>query len=146
MPLCGTKSWGLSYGKSHETSIKCLCVFYHIVGHGHKPPWLSKVGILAAHPVHRNLKSWSITCDVHTHCYLGRSCEFWVPSWLYATMPGVEFIIQYYNLSHMFQCEYEFSLIFPGVTQLDSKFLSEEIVLYVAVDSVYSSPSWTGPL
>ena len=83
------------------------------------------------------LKSWGTRCLIQASCSLRRSWELWVSSWLYIAVLGVGFIGRVcLSFSYPYQGEY-ILIWYVEVTQVFSGFLSEEIVLFVAIDLVF---------
>lgn len=83
------------------------------------------------------LKSWGAWCRVWILCSSKRSSRFWAPSPLWVAAPGLGFMRLSPSFSYPFQCQPSFIRCFR-VVQSVFRFFSEEVVLYVAVD-----PMWT---
>ena len=83
------------------------------------------------------LKSWGTRCLIQASCSSRRSWELWFPSWLYIAVLGVGFIGRVcLSFSYPYQGEY-ILIWYVEVTPVFSGFLSEEIVLFVAIDLVF---------
>lgn len=94
---------------------------------GQESHWSSKPDVLRAHLSGAGLKSWGAQYGVLTLHSSGRNSGFWVPSPLWVAAPA--FPTCFNAVSLLFtRCE--------GVTPPVFRFFSEEIVPYIAINSV----------
>lgn len=80
--------WALGVSCSPHKPVKS-CALDSLWSCGHKPRWLSELGVLGAGHWSRSLKSWGPEVGVQILCFWEREWAFhWVPSWLWITVPG----------------------------------------------------------
>lgn len=99
-----------------------------------------KLDVLGVHLSSVRLKSWNAQCGVPSLCSARRSSGFWAPPRLCVTVPKVGFMARL--CASLLRCPGVF--LFPQcavVTQPAFRFRKEELVPYVAVDSVHGRTS-----
>lgn len=101
-----------------------------------QPCWLSELDVWGAYPSRGSLKSWSTKCAFQTFHSSERSCSWGFP-------PYCMVLCQEWGLwqEHVSPFPTHFDVVIFSITgcvgtQLDSGFLSKEIVSFVAVHSV----------